>query len=59
MSEAAYMPTPVEIRAECERIQAAWSRRERAIRAGRMSVDDREIPGWTVLRVRVGEITAA
>ena len=59
MPEAAYLPTPAEIRAECLEIQATWSERERAIRAGRMSVEDQTMPHWTPPRVRVGEITAA
>ena len=59
MPEAAYVPTPAEIRVECEKIQATWSWRERAILAGRMSVEDQTLPYWTVSRVRVGEITAA
>ena len=55
MPEAAYTPTPAEIRAECERIQAGWSERERDIRAGLMTSEDQTLPHWTPPAVRTGE----
>lgn len=42
-STANYTPTPAQIKRECERIQATWSKRERRSRGGWMYADLRPL----------------
>jgi hypothetical protein len=47
-----YQPSPADIRRACEHIQATWSDRERAKRAGRLPLTSLWIPpsvDWTDL----------